>query len=187
MRRYRDAMRMVAFPHGINVGGRVVPMARLRALLEGAGFTDVRTVLASGNVAFGVPQEGTGADDGVPRARALLEELMSQEFDYPAIVQVFDADVVARCLEAAPWGEAPADEHHYLVFVDDDGVRTELLAAGAGLDATVEAVAPAELGVYWRVPKGQTIGSAFGTLIGTARVKRHVTTRKLDSLRKLLA
>ncbi|NLF04553.1 MAG: DUF1697 domain-containing protein [Actinomycetales bacterium] len=177
-------MQMLAFPRGINVGGRVVPMARLRALLEGAGFTGVRTVLASGNVAFTPPE---GLSDGAPRARALVEQLMSDEFGYTAVVQVVLADAVERCLADAPWGEAPPDEHHYLVLVDDDAVRAELLVAGGGLDAAVEEVAPAELGVYWRTPKGQTTSSTFGVLIGTARVKKHVTTRKLDTLRKLLA
>lgn len=183
------AVEMLAFPRGINVGGRVVPMARLRALLEGAGFRDVRTVLASGNVAFTPPEalsDDDRATDSVARVRARVEELMSAEFGYPAVVQVVPADAVARCLEDAPWGEAPPETHHYLVLVDDDGVRDELLAAGPGLDPEVEAVAPAELGVYWRTPKGQTTSSAFGVLIGTARVKQHVTTRKLDTLRKLL-
>jgi len=183
-------MQLLAFPRGINVGGRVVPMARLRALLEGAGFTGVRTVLASGNVAFTAPSgmsDGGRGADGVPRVRALVEQLMSDEFGYPAVVQVVPADAVERCLAHAPWGEAAPDEHHYLVLVDDDAVRAELLAAADGLDPATESVAPAELGLYWRTPKGQTTSSMFGVLIGTARVKEHVTTRKLDTLRKLLA
>lgn len=36
---------------GINVGGKnIVPMAALRACLEGLGFSDVATYMASGNV-----------------------------------------------------------------------------------------------------------------------------------------
>jgi uncharacterized protein (DUF1697 family) len=41
----------VVLLRGINVGGRnKVPMAQLRACLEDAGFEDVRTYIASGNV-----------------------------------------------------------------------------------------------------------------------------------------
>ena len=180
-------MRMVAFPRGINVGGRVVPMTRLRALLEDAGFTNVRTVLASGNVAFDAPHERTADDDGVAATRESVEQVMSSEFGYDAIVHVFTAEAVARCLEDAPWDEAGATEHHYIVFADDDGVRARVLELGADLDHAAEAVAPAQLGVYWRVLKGQTTSSRIGTLLASARVKHHVTTRKLDTVRKLLA
>jgi len=176
-------MRLVAFPRGINVGGRVVPMARLRELLEGAGFTSVHTVLASGNVAFDADEART-ADD-VATVRERVERLMSAEFDYTAIVQVYTAEALERCLNAVPWDDPPADVHLYLVLVDDAEVRAELLAAE--LDPGVEAVVPAELGVFWRVPKGQTLGSDFAAVINSSRVKRHVTTRKLDTLRKLLA
>lgn len=174
-------MRMLAFPRGINVGGRVVPMARLRALLEGAGFTDVRTVLASGNLALDPPAALTG---DVGAVRAEIERLMSREFEYAAIVQVWPAEAIERALAAAPWGEAPADAHHYLVLVDDDETRALLLSAE--LDPAVETVAPAEVGVYWRVPKGLTTGSAFADVINSSRVKKHVTSRKLDTIAKLL-
>ena len=42
----------VALLRGVNVGGITVKSAELRALFDELGFTDVRTVLASGNVAF---------------------------------------------------------------------------------------------------------------------------------------
>jgi uncharacterized protein (DUF1697 family) len=45
--------RYVALLRGINVGGnKLLPMARLRALLEGLGYTGVGTLLQSGNVAL---------------------------------------------------------------------------------------------------------------------------------------
>lgn len=43
--------RYVVLLRGINVGGKnVVPMARLREVLEELGYTDVTTYIASGNV-----------------------------------------------------------------------------------------------------------------------------------------
>lgn len=46
----------VAFLRGINVGGNVlVPMERLKRTFEALRFTNVRTVLASGNVLFQAP------------------------------------------------------------------------------------------------------------------------------------
>lgn len=45
-------MRYVAFLRAINVGGHTVTMARLRELFEQMGFSDVETLIASGNVIF---------------------------------------------------------------------------------------------------------------------------------------
>ncbi|HEV2109891.1 MAG TPA: DUF1697 domain-containing protein [Gammaproteobacteria bacterium] len=42
----------IAFLHGINVGGRTVPMAALKKTFEKMGYGNVRTVLTSGNVSF---------------------------------------------------------------------------------------------------------------------------------------
>jgi uncharacterized protein (DUF1697 family) len=45
--------RYVALLRGINVGGnKKVPMAELRAMTEELGFTDVKTLLQSGNLVF---------------------------------------------------------------------------------------------------------------------------------------
>ena len=46
-------MRWAALLKGVNVGGnRKLPMADLRAFLEGLGLDDVKTLLASGNAVF---------------------------------------------------------------------------------------------------------------------------------------
>jgi uncharacterized protein (DUF1697 family) len=42
----------IALLRGINVGGRTIKMADLRSAVEELGVSDVRTVLASGNVVF---------------------------------------------------------------------------------------------------------------------------------------
>lgn len=45
-------MKYVAFLRAINVGGHVVKMDQLRKLFEAMGFSNVETVIASGNVIF---------------------------------------------------------------------------------------------------------------------------------------
>ncbi len=45
-------MSFVALLRAVNVGGTRLPMADLRALLEGLGLTNVRTYLQSGNAVF---------------------------------------------------------------------------------------------------------------------------------------
>jgi uncharacterized protein (DUF1697 family) len=43
---------VVALLRGVNVGGRKVPMAELRHVVESLGYGDVRTYIQSGNVLF---------------------------------------------------------------------------------------------------------------------------------------
>jgi uncharacterized protein (DUF1697 family) len=53
--------RYVALLRAINVGGHVVKMETLRALFEELGFTDVETVIASGNVLFSASARSASA------------------------------------------------------------------------------------------------------------------------------
>jgi len=74
--------RMVALLRAVNVGGRKLPMAELRALCAELGWTDFATYIQSGNVVFTAP--------GRPEAiEAQLEKAIEKEFglDVPVIVR----------------------------------------------------------------------------------------------------
>jgi len=78
-----------AFLRAINVGGRnLVPMAELRAALEGLCCTDVRTLLQSGNAVF-----RTGA-----RSAASLERVLQA-----AVHERCGVDADCFCRDAAAW------------------------------------------------------------------------------------
>lgn len=72
----------IALLRAVNVGGRKVEMARLRKLAEKAGFKDVRTYIASGNLVLSGP--GTAAD-----VAASLEKAIVKQFgiEVPVIVR----------------------------------------------------------------------------------------------------
>ena len=44
--------RLIALLRAVNVGGRKLPMAQLRALCAELGWEDVRTYIQSGNLVF---------------------------------------------------------------------------------------------------------------------------------------
>lgn len=64
-----------AFLRGINLGKRQIKMAELKTCLEAAGFTDVKTVLASGNVRL-------VADGSAETVRKKLEKAMADQFGF---------------------------------------------------------------------------------------------------------
>ncbi|MCI0412522.1 DUF1697 domain-containing protein [bacterium] len=68
-------MKYVAFPRGINVGGKnMVKMDELKKAFESLGAKNVKTLLASGNVLF----ESTEKDP--LKLRKVIEDKMNQKF-----------------------------------------------------------------------------------------------------------
>lgn len=190
------AVRRVALLRGINVGrGARIAMADLAACTEAVGCADVRTVLATGNVLL------TDARPE-PELRDALEAAYAERFGYDAVVQVLALDALDDAVAAYPF-ESLADHHDYLVFSDDPSVTGRVAEAmAAAVDPAVgpatsarepvtggdtEAVAAGPGCVYWRVAKGSTLSSAAGKVLDARANKRHLTTRNVRTLRKVLA
>src|SRR6266478_9106731 len=94
----------VAFLRGVNVGGRVIKMADLKACFEQAGFKNVLTILQTGNVIF-------ESNKTEPALKTRIEELLTKTFNYPAKVQVISLDNLKKIVQANPFADAPADYH----------------------------------------------------------------------------
>jgi uncharacterized protein (DUF1697 family) len=85
---------MVALLRAVNVGGRKLPMAELRALCATLGWTDVETYIQSGNIVFAAP--------GTPAAlEKALEAAIEKAFGFaaPAMVRTRKqwAGIAADC------------------------------------------------------------------------------------------
>ena len=104
------ATRYLVMPRGINVGTRNrVPMAALRSKLADVGYSDVATVLQSGNV---IVSSASDRPDEVARA---IQRLLSNEFavNVPCVVRT--ASQVRGVLERNPLREIVSDPARYLV------------------------------------------------------------------------
>jgi uncharacterized protein (DUF1697 family) len=167
--------RFVALLRGVNVGGVTMKSADLADVVRGLGYDDVKTVLASGNVLF-----TTG--ESAATAKTRLEKALGDRFGYEAWVHVLTAAAVERIAADFPFARSE-DRHAYVVFVVRPEVRAELLATE--LDPAVEEVAEGGGVLYWTVPKGSTLDSAFGKAQAVARHKPWLTTRNLNTLEKL--
>ena len=112
----------VALLRGINVGkAKRVAMADLRALVEGLGYRDARTLLNSGNVVFGVPSTAKG--DAAKR----IEEALATKLGVSAKVLVVSAQELAAVVEANPLEAVATDPSKYLVtFVADPASLAKL-------------------------------------------------------------
>ena len=171
----------VALLRGVNVGGVKVLGRDLAALCTGLGWEDVRTVLATGNVRFSSPR---GADE----LRSELEAALAGRYGRPVPVHVLPRARLAELAAAHPFAEA---EHHhaYVVFCSETSVLAALLdaavAAGVPLVPGEERIAAGDGVVFWACPRGSSLGTPFARLTARARLREALTTRNLNTVRKL--
>jgi uncharacterized protein (DUF1697 family) len=103
----------VAFLRAINVGGRaIVKMADLQRAFTAAGCTNVRTLIASGNVLF----DAEAADRGV---RARIERQVARLLEAEPIIVYRTIRELQRLVAAAPFGALAGDRRLklYVIFV----------------------------------------------------------------------
>jgi uncharacterized protein (DUF1697 family) len=153
-------------------------MAEVAAALTDAGFADVRTILASGNVLL-------ESASGVAAVRKKAEAALRKNFGYDAWVLAYDIATVRAIDEAYPF-EREVDGHQsYVTFVADAAVLDELAALGENAGAD-EKISRGDGVVYWQVPKGSTLDSTIGKTMGKPRYKSSTTTRNLRTLARVL-
>jgi uncharacterized protein (DUF1697 family) len=173
-------MRAVALLRGVNVGGVRFRMADLAAALESTGFTEVRTVLASGNVIL-------TSDSRDPAVIAdAVSTVIEERFGFDVAAIVVALPVVRTAVEEYPFPRAD-DRHAYVVFADADEALADLVEVAAEVDSAEERIRPGEGVVYWDVEKGRTLDSPFGKRFGRWQRSGAVTTRNINTLEKILA
>ncbi|MDV8023977.1 DUF1697 domain-containing protein [Rhodococcus sp. IEGM 1330] len=170
----------VVLLRGINVGGINIKMADLREALASAGFTDVRTVLATGNVLLDSPSPASAV-------KAQVENTLAQAFGYQAWVVVLDVATLRVIVESYPFDAEREGWHPYVVFGSDDSHLTELSALADELNPDLERIAEGNSVLYWEVRKGSTTDSKFGKATAKAKYKATTTTRNVRTLVKILA
>ena len=128
-----DMTRYAAFLRGVNVGGVNLKMAEVAKAFEAAGFTGVRTILASGNVLL-------ESRSGVDAVRKKAEAALRDAFGYDAWVLAYDVATVTAISEAYPFEREIEGHHSYVTFVTDEDVLKELaaLAKDAGPDEKIK-------------------------------------------------
>lgn len=171
------------FLRGINVGGVRIGMADLVATLRSAGYTDVQTVLATGNVVCRPP---TGSD--IAACKTIIERVLSDRFGYRATVHLrTHAALVALCMAARQFPD-DVSRHQYALIADGTATVAALEEAFMQLPVDPQQSFRA-LGTdaLWVVPKGQTLTAPFGKIVlGTATYKTTVTSRSIATVERLM-
>jgi len=107
------AKRLVALLRGVNNVGATkrIAMADLRALVEGLGFRDVRTLLNSGNVVFTMPGDMRG-DVGTRIEKAIVSRL-----GIDPLVTILTKSEVEAVVRGNPFADVADNPSRLLVMV----------------------------------------------------------------------
>jgi len=101
----------IALLRAVNVGGRGLKMEALRAMVAGLGYTDVRSLMQSGNLVF----RGGGNDDAQVEKR--LEAATAEQFGIETDYLVRRPDEWRAMIEANPFATEAADDPAHLIVM----------------------------------------------------------------------
>jgi uncharacterized protein (DUF1697 family) len=102
----------IALLRGINVGGKnLISMATLREVVEGMGFADVATYIASGNLLFRAPRQRGDA------LAARIESELSDHFGMGLKVVLLTEAQLRRVVNDAPPGFGAKSDKCDVIFL----------------------------------------------------------------------
>lgn len=171
-------MKYCAFLRGVNVNGTSMKMAEVMNVFTDAGMKEVSSILASGNILF-------SSDKKPSELKNILEKSMSEYFDYEAFLFLKNENEISEIVNNNPFNKA--EDLHIYAFVGIEDVETLLMEEFSKSDKTenekAEIVADT---FYWQIPKGNTLGSTFGKVLGKKKLKDKITSRNINTFERIL-
>jgi len=145
--------RYAAFLRGVNLGKRTVKSAELKTAFEEMGFTEVKTLLASGNVLF----------DAKP-SKALKDKIeagLKAQFGFEVGTVLRSVDELQAMVKADPFGRAEGEDAKLHVMLFDTPVPAALKPQGVKDDFDVAGRTARELFfIFYRKPDGTFSGNS---------------------------
>jgi uncharacterized protein (DUF1697 family) len=171
-------MKYCAFLRGVNVKGTNMKMAEVCQVFKDAGMNDVVSILASGNIVF-------SSDKKADELKKTLEKAMSEHFSYEAYLFIKSQEEIESFWNGNPFEKN--DELHSYTFVGNDGVEKVLMNEFENATKVDNEDAKIVNDIfYWQVPKGNTLDSTFGKILGKKSMKDQFTSRNINTFEKIL-
>jgi uncharacterized protein (DUF1697 family) len=171
--------RYLALFGSINVGGNRLTMADLRGAFEAEGFTNVETVVSSGNVLFDHPER---PDEGLEEKLGLM---MRHRFGFDSVALVRSRDALAAAIADNPFAADGAEGFVHTLFLEGQPDAESF----ARLDR--ERTGPERIALGDRALHiDYCAGAGESKLVGAfieRRLGHRGTARNLRSMRRILA
>ena len=171
-------MKYCAFLRGVNVKGTAMKMAEAVELFKKQGMIKVSSVLATGNILF-------ESEENPLKLRKMLEKALSEHFDYEAFLFLKTDVQVKEILENLPFQKN--ENLHIYSFVCENGDENILLEEFQKVNHQEDEEAEIiNQNFYWKTPKGNTLDSGFGKILGKKLLKDKFTSRNINTIEKIM-
>lgn len=175
----RAVARYAVLLRGINLGrAKRVAMADLRALLEDAGYTAVRTHLNSGNVVL------TGEEADPAEHAARIEAAIHERFAMEVRCAVLAADELRAIIDDHPFAGVADNGSRMMVHVFVWPIDPALVAGHPAVPADPERARVGDRAVYQWCPDGLMAAPDIGPYI-KQHLRIDVTARNWNTITKL--
>jgi uncharacterized protein (DUF1697 family) len=173
--------RYVALFRGINVGkAKRIAMADLRSLLADLGFTEIQTLLNSGNAVF------TGPREAPDRLAARLRTTVAKKLGVDALVIIKSARDVAGIVSGHVLDKLATDHSRLLVAMTNDGRALAALEPLAKSEWGAEKVHVGKHAAYvWcanGILESKAVVALLKNLNGTGTTRNWATVLKIHAL-----
>ena len=172
--------RFIVLLRGVNVGkGQRVPMAEFKALLEGQGYGNVKTLLNSGNGAFDSPIRSAA------RHAAAIAAALQERLGVATLTIVKSAAEMSALVGASPLVPPEVEWSRTFVAFAADPAALQGLAALLPLLNPSERLAITPQAAYLHCPQGILQSRLGAAMLGKAG--QGITTRNWATVLKLAA
>ena len=168
--------KFVALLRGINVGGhKKVPMKELKSLLEKAGYENVRTLLASGNVVLEGKKEWTDS----------LPDILEKKLGFPIGVIIIPFERIMAIVRSDPFGmiDLTPDTRLYVTFLGKRK-KSGLAIPYESEDGSFRIIGQTDLAVYSVLNLGK-IKTTDAMVILDREFGKDITTRNYNTVVKI--
>ena len=167
-----------AFLRGVNVNGINLKMQEVCSVFKKAELNNVSSILASGNIIFSSNKDKT-------ELKPLLEKAMSVHFNYEAFLFLKEKSEIEAIIKNNPF--VKSKDFHTYSFIGIDDIEILLMENFInGIKTKEEEAQIKSTNFYWKIPKGNTLESEFGKILGQKKLKNSFTSRNINTLEKIL-
>lgn len=171
-----------AFLRGINISGKnKVPMSELKRIFENLGFSEVTTILNSGNVIFNSESEDLN------EIRLKIKTALSENYDFDIPVVVLRKSELEMIIAQAPewWGTEDKAFYHNLIFIMDGTTSEDIMKALGEPKAEIEKILSVGNAIFWTYSLKDYQKSTWWKKTATSEIKDLITIRTAGTVKKL--
>jgi len=174
--------RFIILLRGINVSGKnTIAMPQLKKELLFQGFSNVKTLLNSGNIVV-------DSDMSQKQVVEMVHSLIENRFGLDIPVFVTSSDQIKDALEHAPkwWGTDNKEIYDNLIFVFPQSTGKEIAESIGEATKDIEQVEVYQNVIYWSFILGKHSKANWWKKTAMDGIREYLTIRTANTTRKLL-